>query len=312
MSDPSENEKIRAALRKVRQVEIRTNRLVTDALTGAYHSVFKGRGMDFEDVREYTPGDDIRGIDWNVTARMDKPFVKKFREERELTIMILVDLSASGNFGSREQSKRELAAELASVLALSASRNNDKAGLGLFSDRIEHFVPPRKGRSHILRLVRDILFYNPAGKGTDIVPVLEHLNRIVKRRAIVFLLTDFLQGPDGRLPDPQDRKNSALFRTLAITRRRHDLICLNLTDARERALPNVGLLTLEDSETGQIVEIDTGSARVRQSYLDENLRRLDALKRGLAQMGIDSMTLETGQPYITALQKFFETRGRKR
>ena len=311
MSDSSENEKIRAALKKVRQVEIRTNRLVTDALAGAYHSVFKGRGMDFEDVREYTPGDDIRGIDWNVTARMDRPFVKKFREERELTIMLLVDLSASGDFGSRQQSKRELAAEIASVLALSATRNNDKVGLGLFSDRIEHFVTPRKGRSHILRVVRDILFFRPQGRGTNIVPVLEHLNRIVKRRAVVFLLTDFLQGPDGRLPDPSDRRNDALFRTLAITRRRHDLICINLTDARERALPNVGLLTLEDSETGQIVEIDTASARIRQMYLDENLRRIEALKRGLAQMGIDSLTVETGRSYIPELQKFFENRGRR-
>lgn len=312
MSDLNENEKIRAALRKVRQVEIRTRRLVTDALAGAYHSVFKGRGMDFEDVREYSPGDDIRGIDWNVTARMDRPFVKKFREERELTIMLLVDLSASGAFGSREQSKRELAAEIASVLALSATRNNDKVGLGLFSDRIEHFVPPRKGRSHILRLVRDILFFKPEGKGTNIVPVLEHLNRIVKRRAVVFLLTDFLQGPDGRLPDPEDRRNDALFRTLAITRRRHDLICLNLADARERSLPDVGLLTLEDSETGQIVEIDTSSPRVRQAYLDENLRRIENLRKGLGQMGVDSLLLETGAPYVAALQKFFETRGRKR
>ncbi len=312
MPEVSDNEKIRAALKKVRQVEIRTRRLVTDALSGAYHSVFKGQGMDFEDVREYTPGDDIRGIDWNVTARMDRPFVKKFREERELTIMLLVDLSASGAFGSREQSKRELAAEIASVLALSATRNNDKVGLGLFSDRIEHFLPPQKGRSHILRVVRDILFFNPQGKGTDIVPVLEHLNRIVKRRAVVFLLTDFLQGPDGKLPDPQDRRNDTLFRTLALTRHRHDLICVNITDARERALPDVGLLTLEDSETGQTIELDTSSTRIRQSYLDENLRRLGALKRGLGQIGVDSLTVETGQPYIAALQKFFETRGRKR
>jgi uncharacterized protein (DUF58 family) len=299
-------------LKKVRQIEIRTRRLVTDALVGAYHSVFKGQGMDFEEVREYSFGDDVRRIDWNVTAKMDRPFVKKFREERELTVMLLVDGSASGAFGSASSSKRELAAEIASVLAFSALRNNDKVGLGLFTDQMEKFVHPQKGRQHILRVIRDILFFTPQHRGTDLVHALNYTNRLLRRRAILILLTDFLQGPNGELPNPQDARSSELFRALALANRRHDLVCAVLTDPRERELPKVGLLTLEDSETGEVVEIDTTNAAVRARYAAENRVRLERLRRGLLQSGIDSLPLSTNEPYIFPLRKFFEQRRRRR
>jgi len=313
MPTPLPNARATASiLRRVRQIEIRTRRLVTDAMAGAYHSVFKGHGMDFEEVREYAPGDDVRRIDWNVTAKMDKPFVKKFREERELTLMLLVDGSASGSFGSADTSKRELAAEIASVLAFSATRNNDKVGLGLFTDHMEKFVHPQKGRQHILRVIRDILFFSPQRRGTDLVHALDYTNRLLRRRAIVFLITDFLQGPNGELPNPLDGRGSQLFRALALTNRRHDLVCVTLSDPRERELPSVGLLTLEDSETGQLVEIDTGNPAMRRRYAKENVARVDQLHRGLRQSGIDSLVLSTDKPYITALRQFFEQRSRRR
>ncbi len=313
MPSPLPNARATASiLRRVRQIEIRTRRLVTDAMAGAYHSVFKGQGMDFEEVREYAPGDDVRRIDWNVTAKMDRPFVKKFREERELTLMLLVDGSASGAFGSADASKRELAAEIASVLAFSATRNNDKVGLGLFTDHMEKFVHPQKGRQHILRVIRDILFFSPQRRGTNLVHALEHTNRLLRRRAIVFLITDFLQGPNGELPNPQDGRGSELFRALALTNRRHDLVCVTLSDPRERELPSVGLLTLEDSETGQLVEIDTGNPAMRRRYAKENRARVDQLHRGLRQSGIDSLVLSTEAPYITALRQFFEQRSHRR
>jgi len=302
----------RDILRKVRQIEIRTNRMVTDALTGAYHSVFKGQGMDFEEVREYAPGDDVRAIDWNVTAKMDRPYIKQFREERELTIMLLVDLSASGAFGSQEESKRELAAEIASVLAFSATKNNDKVGLLLFTDEVEQFIPPRKGRQHILRVIREILFHEPRRQGTDVAQALDTVNHMLKRRAIVFLLTDFLQGPDGRLPTPEDRQGDSLFRAMALTNRRHDLTTILLSDAREMELPNIGVITLEDSETGQLVELDTGSAKVRSLYSKQNRERLAGLEKGLRQAGVGALSVQTGEPYINNLRRYFEGRTQRR
>ncbi|MEO0794124.1 MAG: DUF58 domain-containing protein [Verrucomicrobiota bacterium] len=302
----------REILRKVRQIEIRTNRLVTDALTGAYHSVFKGQGMDFEEVREYAPGDDVRAIDWNVTAKMDRPFIKQFREERELTIMLMVDLSASGDFGSASESKRELAAEIASVLAFSATKNNDKVGLMLFTDEIEQFIPPRKGRQHVLRVIREILFHQPRRTGTDVVKALDTVNRMMKRKAIVFLLTDFLQGPDGRLPDPIEKTGDALFRALALTNRRHDLTTVLLSDPRELTLPDIGLITLEDAETGQLVELDTSSSKVRQLYARSNRERLSGLHRGLRQSGVGALPVATGEPYVNNLRRYFESRGQRR
>lgn len=297
-------------LKKVRQIEIRTNRQVSDALAGAYHSVFKGRGIDFEEAREYAFGDEIRTIDWNVTARTGKAHVKKFREERELTMMLVVDLSASGDFGSSDISKRERAAELASTLAFSAARNNDKVGLALFTDEIEHIIPPRKGRTHILRLIRDILFFQPKKRGTNITAALDEVNRMLKRKAIVVLISDFLQGPDGKLPSYS--KKSELFKTLDITNRRHDLICFELIDNRELQLPeNIGVVTLEDSETGEIVEIDTSNKYVCQEYKHENQKRLRNFKLALARLNIDLLEAYTDKPFISTLRKFFERRSKK-
>ncbi len=298
-------------LKKVRQIEIRTNRQVSDALAGAYHSVFKGRGMDFEEAREYAFGDEIRAIDWNVTARTGKAHVKKFREERELTMMIAVDLSASGNFGSTDKSKRELAAELASTLAFSAARNNDKVGMALFTDKIEHIIPPRKGRTHILRLIRDILAFEPKNKGTNISVALDEINRMLKRKTIVVLISDFLQGPDGKLPESKDR-TSDVFKALDITNRRHDLVCFELIDPREQTLPkDLGVITLEDSETGEIVEINTSSEAVRREYERVNSERLKDFKLALAKSKIDLLEAYTDKPFLATLRKFFEKRSKK-
>ena len=302
-------DKITEMLKKVRQIEIRTNRQVSENLAGAYRSVFKGRGMDFEEAREYQPGDEIRSIDWNVTARTGKAHVKKYREERELTMMLAVDLSASGQFGSGDSSKREIAAEIASTLAFSAARNNDKVGLVLFTEDAEHIIPPRKGRRHILRLIRDILAFEPQHRGTNIARALEEVNRILKRRAIVVLVSDFLQGPDGKIPDPEGK--SEVFKALDITNRRHDLVCFEIVDPRETVLPALGVLTLEDSETGEIVSLDTSSAAVRKTYAEINARRLADFKRALARSKIDLLEIRPDKPFITPLRKFFERRAKR-
>ncbi|MBS1485289.1 MAG: DUF58 domain-containing protein [Opitutales bacterium] len=298
-------------LRKVRRIEIATNRQVSDAIAGAYHSIFKGQGMDFEEAREYQPGDEIRSIDWNVTARTGKAHVKKYREERELTMMLAVDLSGSGSFGSDKQSKRELEAEMASVVAFSAARNGDKVGLALFTDEIELIIPPRKGRSHILRLIREILYFKPKRVGTDISKALDGINKLLKRRAIVVLLSDFLQGPNGELPNPAKRASDPVFKALDITNRRHDLVCINVYDDREMELPSIGNIVLEDSETGEIIELDTFSQSILKNYNFENKTRMKAFKLGLASIGIDSIEVCTGKPYIVAIRKFFESRRRR-
>jgi uncharacterized protein (DUF58 family) len=248
----TKEERAEEILRKIRGLEIKTRALVETAFAGDYHSVFKGRGMNFEDVREYQPGDEIRAIDWNVTARLGAPFVKKFTEERELTVMLIVDVSASGNFGSTTQSKRELAAEVACLLAFSAIRNNDKVGLLLFSDRLELFIAPKKGRSHTLRIIREILFFEPTGRGTDAAAALQHFNKIITRRAVVFLISDFQVGDSSR--------------ELAVTAKRHDLIAVRIQDERERVLPNIGIVTLEDAETGEQIEINTADRNVRSRF----------------------------------------------
>ena len=299
-------------LKKVRQVEIRSRKFVDDSLVGAYHSVFKGTGMDFAEVREYTPGDDVRSIDWNVTAKMDRPFVKVFEEERELTIVLAVDLSASGQFGSREQSKRELAAELASVLAFSATRNNDKIGLLLFTDEVETFIPPKKGRSHILRVIREVLFYKPRKRGTHIVGALEYLNRLIRRKAIVFLLSDFLTEDSLAWIRPATGRQGDLQRTLRLTNKRHDLIAINLSDPREFELPKVGIVSLEDSETGEQIEVDTSNAQVRLLYAQQNRNRQQSLLETFRRSGVDHFSVSTDEPYIHALRSFFKTRGGRR
>src|SRR5277367_353423 len=230
---------VKTILSRMQQLEISTRRLVNDSLIGEYHSVFKGRGMDFDEVREYVPGDEVRTIDWNVTARSGRPFVKKFTEERELTILLLVDVSASGNFGSTSQSKREMAAELASVLAFSAILNSDKVGLILFSDQIEQYIPPKKGRRHVLRVVREILYFQPKHRGTDIVQALDFANRVTRRRAVTFLISDFQTTGD------QAKTLSALQKAIRLSHTRHDLVALHIRDRREEELPDVGVLAIE-------------------------------------------------------------------
>lgn len=296
-------------LKKVRQIEICTNRQVSDALAGAYHSIFKGRGMDFEESREYQVGDEIRSIDWNVTARTGKAHVKRYTEERELTMMLMVDLSASGLFGSSLVSKRERMAEIASTLAFSAVRNGDKVGLALFTDSVELMIAPRKGRRHILRLIRDILFYEPKSAKTDIAACIDEVNRVVKRRAIMVVVSDFLQGKNGMLPTDD---NGEVVRALSLTNRRHDLICASVSDPREFELPNVGTLFLEDAESGECVQIDTSSAKVRKAYSDYNFIRKSQFEKQLAKVGIDLLEVDTTDDYIFKLKKFFETRKSKR
>lgn len=284
-------------LKKIRVLEIKTRGLVETAFAGDYHSVFKGRGMNFEDVREYQPGDEIRSIDWNVTARLGTPFVKKFTEERELTVMLIVDVSASGNFGSTTQSKRELAAEVACLIAFSAIRNNDKVGLLLFTDRVELFIPPKKGRSHTLRLIREILFFEPEGRGTNPSLALDSLNKIVTRRAVVFFISDF-QAPD-------------FSKALAVSGRRHDFIAVHVQDEREKVLPNIGIITLEDAETGEQIEIDTSNRATRTRFVDLASERETELGRTLRRNNIDAIALRTGQDYLPALRSFFKQRVRR-
>jgi uncharacterized protein (DUF58 family) len=299
------SEQTREILRKVRHIEIRTKRLVNDSLAGEYHSVFKGRGMDFDEVREYMPGDEVRTIDWNVTARAGRPFIKKFVEERELTLMLVVDVSASGDFGSGTQSKREMAAELASVLAFSAIHNNDKVGLILFSDQVELYVPARKGRKHVLRLVREILGFDPAHRGTNLVNALDFANHVLSRRAIVFLLSDFQSTGD------PSAAIDALRRAIRQTHARHDLVAMRVHDPREDELADFGLLAVEDSETGELLELDTGDENVRRRFgelAEENAMRL---RRAFNGEAVDSLSLSTTEPYLPTLLSFFKRRERR-
>ncbi|MGC2028652.1 MAG: DUF58 domain-containing protein [Steroidobacteraceae bacterium] len=296
----------KAIMSGMRQLEIRTRRMVNDSLAGEYHSVFKGRGMDFDEVREYSPGDEVRTIDWNVTARAGRPFVKKFTEERELTILLLVDISASGNFGSAILSKRDLAAELASLLAFSAIRNSDKVGLLLYTDRVERYLPPKKGRRHVLRVVRDILYHTPEGRGTDTVKALDVANHVLHRRAIVFLISDFQS-----TGDPAAAR-AELRRAMRQTNRRHDLIAVQVADPREKELPNVGVLALEDAESGEIIELDTADAAVRRRFNELALDRAKRMVNDFRSEGVDTLELKTDAPYMAALQRFFKTRERRR
>jgi uncharacterized protein (DUF58 family) len=284
-------------LKKIRTLEIKTRGLVETVFAGNYHSVFKGRGMNFEDVREYQPGDDIRAIDWNVTARLGNAFVKKFTEERELTVMLIVDVSASGNFGSTTQSKRELAAEVACLLAFSAIRNNDKVGLILFTDRVELFIPPKKGRSHTLRLIREIMFFQPVGRGTDAALALDYLNKVVTRRAVAFFISDF-QAPD-------------FSHALAVTGRRHDFVAIEIQDEREQVLPNVGIITLEDAETGEQIEINTADRITRARFSDAAHQKEQDLSHTLRRNNVDAITLRTSEDYLPALRSFFRQRERR-
>jgi uncharacterized protein (DUF58 family) len=306
-------------LASVRRVEARTNRLVNDTMVGAYLSHFKGRGMDFEELREYLPGDDVRSIDWNVTHRLGRPFVKRFREERELTAVLAVDISGSSSFGSTDVTKREFAAEIAATLAMSAAKNGDKVALLLFTEKTELFVPPRKGRKHILRLIRELLSFQSQQRGTDICQALGFLNHVLPRRALVFLLTDFLHSAlspaadavTAAQPEPTQRRD--LIQDLGLTNIRHDVVCLHLHDPRESTLPDAGLVTIEDSETGELLELNAGRSGVRERFAEANTRRLAGLDRALNRAGVDTLRLPTNEPFAPALQRFFEIRrGRRR
>jgi uncharacterized protein (DUF58 family) len=284
-------------IRKVRRIEIRTKKLVNDVFSGEYHSIFKGRGMEFEEVREYQPGDDIRIIDWNVTARYGYPFVKKFTEERELTVMLLVDASSSGEFGTAQRMKGEIAAELCSVLAFSAIKNNDKVGMIVFTDKIEKYIPPKKGSSHVLRLIREVLYFKPEHQRTDINCALEFLGRIIKRRCVVFLVSDFL--------------STGFEKMLSIANKRHDVIAIKIVDPREIELPNVGFIELEDTETGEQILIDTKDLGVRKSFQDHATNEKTNLDMTFRSMDLDNIQIVTDRSYVEPLMAFFKARAKR-
>jgi uncharacterized protein (DUF58 family) len=286
-------------------MEVRTSRLVDDTMAGRYASVFKGRGMDFDRVRNYVAGDDVRAIDWNVTARTGDPYVKLFTEERELTILLLIDVSASSDFGSVPDSKRELAAEAAGVLAASAIRNRDKVGLILFSESVELYIPPAKGRTHILRLIREALYFQPEKRGTDIGAALDFANQVISRRAIVFLVSDFCPGT------PFDQRLADLRKKLRITSRHHDVIAVSVTDPREGELPDVGRLCVEDAESGETVELDTSKRKVREAWRDRSRERRARTANTIRSAGVDLLEFVNGENWLPELTGFFRKRRRR-
>ena len=286
-------------LHKIRRIQIITSRMVTDVFSGQYQSVFKGRGMEFDEVREYQPGDEIRSIDWNVTARMGHPFVKKFVEERELTVMLLLDMSGSSYFGTVDKLKSQLAAEICSVLAFSAIKNNDKVGLIIFTDRIEKFVPPRKGLSHVLRVVREALYFKPEGKSTNISGALDYLNKVTTRKTVTFIISDFY--------------DTAFKRSLSIANKRHDCVAITITDPKEINLPNIGVVKFDDPETKRSFLIDTSDSKVRKKFEVNSLRKFKERKKIFSSISVDNIDIYTDIPYSKSLFKFFrmrESRGR--
>lgn len=289
----------------IRRIEIRTRHLVNDSFAGEYQAIFKGKGMEFDEVRPYQPGDEVRSIDWNVTARMHTPYVKRYVEERELTVMLVVDASASGSFGTQGRFRRELAAELGAVLAFSAIKNNDKVGLIVFTDKVEIHIPPRKGHRHVLRLTRDLLTFEPSCKGTDIIQALDHLNHTLKRRAIVFLLSDFLFPYD----DPVFRRNYE--KSLLVTNRRHDLVGVALTDDREQFWPDVGLVALEDAETGKQIWVDSSNHHWRHHFSTAVQAHQEARVETLSRAQIDHISITVGEDYVEPLMTFFHNRARR-
>ncbi len=281
-------------LKKVRKIEIKTRGLTRQIFAGEYHSAFKGRGMTFSEVREYQYGDDIRSIDWNVTARFNHPFVKVFEEERELTVMLLIDVSASGDFGTQEQLKRSLITEIAAVLSFSAIENNDKIGVIMFSDRIEKFIPPQKGRKHILRIIRELLDFKPQSNGTDISESLRFLTNAIKKRCTAFLISDF--------------RDKGYSRSLQVANNKHDLAALHIFDQRETTLPAVGLIRVLDAETGKERWIDTSRSRVRESYAMKWESHVEMMKEIFTRAGVDHVSLQTGADYVKPLMRLFKKR----
>jgi uncharacterized protein (DUF58 family) len=282
-------------IKKVRKIEIKSRGLSTQIFSGEYHSKFKGRGMAFSEVREYQPGDDIRTIDWNVTARFSHPFVKVFEEEREMTVMLLVDVSASENFGTKKQLKQDLLTELCAVLAFSAMQNNDKIGVIFFSDKIEKFVSPQKGRTHVLRIIRELIEFKPNNKGTDIAYALRYFNNMIKKRCTAFLISDFI---DDKFDD-----------ALKIACRKHDLVAIRLYDEREMELPNVGLLNIKDSESGKTVWVDSNNKDFRNYFKTESLKREDSLLKSFRKNGVDFTSIATHENYVKPLIDLFKRRG---
>jgi uncharacterized protein (DUF58 family) len=287
----------REVIRKIRRIQITTNRLVNESLAGEYHSVFKGRGMEFDEVREYQHGDDIRTIDWNVTSRTGHPYVKRYVEERELTVMLLVDASASGVFGSAGKTKSEIAAEISALLAYSAIKNSDRVGAILFTDQVEKFIPPRRGATHVLRVIRELLYCRPERSGTCIERALEHLNLVVRKRAVVFLISDLL--------------DQGFEQALKVANRRHDVVIIRIVDPREQELPNVGILEVRDAETGEIAYIDTSLASVRQGYSENWRRNREKLEKLFQSHRMDHVEIDTAQSYDLPLVRFFEERARR-
>ena len=285
-------------MKKIRRIQIRTSHVVDDMLGGQYHSAFKGRGIEFEEVRPYQIGDDVRAIDWNVTARCGSPFIKLFREERELTVHLMVDLSASQLLGTQYQSKRELVSELGATLAFSAIKNNDKVGLTLFTDGIEKVIPPAKGTRHVLRVIRELLYCEPIGGGTDIAAAVDHVNRTAKRRSVIFLISDF--------------QTDGYRKPLQIARKKHDVIPIVVDDEREREMPNVGLLELQDSETGEIVVLDTTSAKQRKRYAEFARQQVSGREQIFRELKMDPIYIHTGQDMIDPLRRFFHQREARR
>lgn len=279
---------------KIKAIQIRTQRVVTDVLAGEYESAFKGRGMEFEEVREYQPGDDIRHIDWNVTARLNSPFVKQHREERELTVMLLVDVSSSGSFGSGEKAKSEVAAEVAAVLAYTAIRSHDRVGLIVFSDHVELYIPAKKGRAHVWRVIREILTYRPIRRGTDVNGALEYLGKVTPRRVVAFLISDFL--------------DSGYEDSLKVAARKHDLTVVTITDPREEELPRVGMIELQDAETGETIIVDTSDRRLLEDFRAESRRERSELQALLRSAGAGEIAIRTDRPYVDSIIRFFKSR----
>ena len=284
-------------LKKVKRIEITTRGLVNDVFSGEYHSVFKGRGVEFSEVREYQIGDDIRSIDWNVTARMGHPYVKVFEEERELNVMLLVDVSSSGNFGTVEQVKGEIAIEICAMLAFSAIKNNDKVGLIIFTDKIEKFVPPKKGKTHVLRVLRELLYHKPEGTKTNIAEALEYLTRVTTRRSVVFLVSDFI--------------NKGYEKALQIANKRHDIVAITVTDPREVELPDVGFIELEDAETGEIILVDTSYTEVRSLFHKKTSQDIIDRTKLFQSMNVDHIDIKTNESYVEPLIRFFRMRAKR-
>lgn len=284
-------------LKKIQQIQIHTRRLVNEAFVGEYHSVFKGRGMEFDEVREYQPGDEIRTIDWNVTARMGRPFIKRYVEERELTVMLLVDVSASGNFGSIKHLKNEVATEICAILAFSAIKNNDKVGMIMFTDKIEKFIPPKKGPKHVLRVIRELLCSQPTGKGTNISVALEYLNKITHRRTISFVVSDFIANDYSH--------------AVRIANKRHDMIAITIADPREQELPNVGFIELRDAESGEILLLDTADSLARKEFGALNNRRMQEQSRLFRSMGVDEILINTNRHHVEPIVRFFRMREKR-